>query len=174
MNRRLVPLSQKLLYAQGIGSRFIIMVKQPQFILLELLSLPVPWVKHFLEDLFLDLLIDCLTYGKNSPWMVPFASKNVINMALSFDFVWLSLAFFDTKTSTDHSDTWLSGCIQISMSHQPWWLYEGSLVQFDDVWWCSDTPACGTSSDHHSAFLASFLHRFSAFPNLWWESFSFF
>ena len=36
------------------------------------------------------------------------------------------------------------------------------------VWrqWCPDTPACGASSDHHSAALAPFLRRLSAWEEV--------
>ena len=44
-----------------------------------------------------------------------------------------------------------------SMSHHYWWLYEASLLQFEDAWWCPDTLACGTPSDHHSLIFENFF-----------------
>ena len=67
---------------------------------------------------------------------------------------------------TDSSGTWFLGRTKKSMSYHQWWLYEACLVQFEDAWWCPDTPACGTPSDHHSAALAPFLHPLSAWDEL--------
>ena len=78
--------------------------------------------------------------------------------------VLLSSVLTTSETSTDYSGTWFPGSTQKSMSHHQRWLYKASLVQFEDTWWCSDTPTCDTPSDYHLAVLC----RLSACTNLWW------
>ena len=76
--------------------------------------------------------------------------------------VLLSSASVTLETSTDISGAWFLGCTQKSMSHHQSWLYEASLVQFEDARWRPDTSAFGTPSDHYSVALAPFLRRLSA------------
>ena len=74
--------------------------------------------------------------------------------------VLLSSASATSETSTDSSGAWFPGRTQNwFMSHHQWWLYEASLVQFEDARWWPDTPAGGAPSDHHSAALAPFFSQ---------------
>ena len=64
-------------------------------------------------------------------------SKNVINMTLTFDFD--CLAFFGLVDIGDfHSVTSLALGFLVILKNP--WLYEASLVQFEDARWWPDTP----------------------------------
>ena len=83
------------------------MMKQPWFVLLQLLSLFVYWVKHTSEDLLVRLLNDMIVklWGKILLWLMLLISKNMINMTFTFDFDWL--AFFSLNNVWHfYSSTW--------------------------------------------------------------------
>ena len=114
-------LSQELPDAQGIVSRCIVVVKQPQFALPQLSSLLVHWAKEMPQDLSVDLLIDHLdlwqelTVDDNShteEWLT-WLWRLTLN-------VLLSLASATSDSSTESSGAWFLGCTKKLMSHHQW------------------------------------------------------
>ena len=69
------------------------------------LALLVHYVKYMMQDILVDLLIDCWLCRKNLLGIIPLTSKNV-NMTLTFDFVLLFMALAMSETSTDCSGAW--------------------------------------------------------------------
>ena len=59
-----------------------------------------------------------------------------------------------SQTSIDCSGGWFPGRTQKSISHHQRWLYEASLVQFEDARWCS----AGGISDHHLTVWGPIFH----------------
>ena len=165
-----VLLGQELPDAQGVVSRCIVVVKQPRFVLPQLSSLLAHWAKQKLQDLFVDLLTDRLALWQKLT--VDDASDIEEHDQHDFDFwFWLSSCLLSSasatsETSSDSSGARFPGRTQKSVSHQQWWHYEASLVQFEDAQWCPDTPACGAPSDHNSAALAPILCRLSAWEEV--------
>ena len=156
-----VLLRQELPDAQGIVSRCIVVVKQPRFVLPQLSSLLAHWANP--QDLFVTLLIDRLALWQELT-VVDASHQRTWStwLWLLILTILLSSASVTSETSTDSSGAWFPDRTQKSMSHHQWRLYKASLVQFEDAQWCPDTPACGAPSDHHSAAVAPFLRRLSA------------
>ena len=119
------------------------------------------------QDLFVTLLIDHLALWQEltvvDAWHQRTWSTWLWLLILT---ILLSSASVTSETSTDSSGAWFPDRTQKSMSHHQWWLYKTSLVQFEDAQWCPDTPACGAPSDQHSAALAPFLCRLSAWEEV--------
>ena len=115
------------------------MVKQPWFVLPQISSLLVHWVKHMLQNLLVVLLIDDLTLwqelnGDDAPhikeydqltcFLQPWQHQKFPFMALSPGF-WIILKNLCLVT-------------------------EASLIQFEHTHWSLDTPRCSGSSVNYS------------------------
>ena len=89
--------------AQGVANRFIGRLKQPQFVLSQILSLSAHCANNTPQNFYGDLPIDPLTLWQEIVEDDPLASKEMINKSLTFDFVLLSLLLVKSETSTDFS-----------------------------------------------------------------------
>ena len=143
-----VLLGQELPDAQGIVSRGIVVVKQPQFVL------PQLSYSHTLSKAKAAGSLCRLADWSSGPvarthcgilWHRRMWSTWLWLLILT---VLLSLASAMSETSADSCGIWFPGHTQnpcLTTRDD----YKASLVRFEDARWCPDTPAGGAPSDHH-------------------------